>query len=136
MTGRFSTGPNGFHGSIRTDEGMVYVDPYSVGELNHYMVYYTADHRDERLNQKNLCGTDESLLSHTSNSDKWGTRSTGGKMELRKYRLALACTGEWGAIRGTKEKALADMVIFIERALIVFEGEIALTLELIAKMMI
>jgi len=133
VTARFSTGPNGFHGSIRTDEGMVYVDPYSVGELNHYMVYYTADHRDERLNQKNLCGTDESLLSHTSNSDKWGTRSTGGKMELRKYRLALACTGEWGAIRGTKEKALADMVIFIERALIVFEGEIALTVELIAK---
>jgi len=130
---RFSIGPNGFHGAIRTDEGMVYIDPYSAGDVNNYMVYYTSDHIDESLKDRALCGTDDSFQVHNTSKAKWGTRRLGDKMELRRYRLALACTGEWGAVRGTKEKALADMVAFVERANIVFETELGLTAVLIAK---
>jgi len=130
---RFSIGPNGFHGAIRTDEGMVYIDPYSAGDVNNYMAYYTSDHIDESLKDRALCGTDDSFQVHNTSKAKWGTRRLGDKMELRRYRLALACTGEWGAVRGTKEKALADMVAFVERANIVFETELGLTAVLIAK---
>jgi len=130
---RFSSGPNGFHGAIKTDEGMVYIDPYSAGDVHNYMVYYTNDHIDESLKDKTICGTDDSFQQHEPGKAKWGTRRLGDKMELRKYRLALACTGEWGAVRGSVEKALADMVAFVERANIVFETELGLTVVLIAK---
>jgi subtilisin-like proprotein convertase family protein len=133
VTARFSTGPNGFRGAIRAEEGLVYIDPYSAADTNHYIVYYTSDHADESLKDRVLCGTDESVETHKSGKAKWGTKRLDGKMELRKYRLALACTGEWGAVRVTKEKALADMVAFVERANIVFEAELGLTTVLIAK---
>ncbi|MFN8339188.1 MAG: zinc-dependent metalloprotease family protein [Saprospiraceae bacterium] len=55
------------------------------------------------------------------------------KMEMRTYRLALACTGEWGEVRGTKEKALADMVAFVEKTNLLFEAELAIRTILIEK---
>jgi subtilisin-like proprotein convertase family protein len=131
ITVRFSTGPNGFHAAVRTEEGMVYIDPYSKGNTEYYNVYYTNDHIDESLRNKVICGTDETTFENQK-LPKWGKRNfPDGKMELRKYRLALACTGEWGAVRGTTEKALSDMVTFVERANIVFEAELALTLVII-----
>ena len=134
VVARFSVGPNGFHAAIKTAEGLAYIDPYSTDSKSQYIVYYTFDDRkDDNFSTNLLCGTaDNSTPHHTS--AKWGTtRKLDGKMELRKYRLALGCTGEWGAVRGTKEKALADMVTFVERANIVFETELAITAVLIAR---
>jgi subtilisin-like proprotein convertase family protein len=130
VTTRFSTGPTGFHGAIRMPEGMAYIDPYSLQSRQNYIVYYTSDHQDPELIGREFCGTTSNVRFKPPVLSQ--TRST-AKMELRKYRLALACTGEWGAVRGTKEKALAEMVIFVERANIVFEAELAITAVLIAK---
>ncbi|MBC7884119.1 MAG: T9SS type A sorting domain-containing protein [Saprospiraceae bacterium] len=131
---RFGTGPNGFHASIKTPRGMAYIDPYSNRNQDDYISYYTADHLDNSLRDRVLCGTTEEFMLQ-SQRDRRGHshRNPDGMMELRKYRLALGCTGEWGAIRVTKEKALADMVTFVERANIVFETELSLTAVLIAK---
>lgn len=130
VTTRFSTGIIGFHAAVRDGDNMIYIDPYSTENYDYYNVYYTSDHVDESL-KNNICGTDEATISH-ANGPKWGTRSfKNGKMEMRKYRLALACTGEWGERRGTKEAALAEMATFIERANIVFEAELALRLVII-----
>ncbi len=132
-TVRFSIGPNGFHAAIREGENMTYIDPYSIGNQEYYNTYYTSDHVDESLKNKVICGTDDATFTH-KNAPKWGTRSFPDvKMDMRKYRLALACTGEWGNVRGTKEKALSDMVTFIERANVVFEAELAIKLEMIAN---
>ncbi len=133
VTARFSIGPNGFHGAVKSEEGMMYIDPYAVNDTENYIVYYTANHTDDSLKQKVLCGTDESTYTHTKDARKWGQRMPGSQIELRKYRLALGCTSEWGQVRGTKEKALADMVVFVERANVVFEAELAVTAILIAK---
>jgi subtilisin-like proprotein convertase family protein len=134
VVARFGIGPNGFHAVIKSDEGTVYVDPYSLRNQHHYMSYYTSDHIDNSLYDRVLCGTKDEV-AHDKKGPKWGTetRNRADKMELRLYRLALACTGEWGTVRGTKENALAEMVTFIDRANVIFETELALRLVLIAK---
>lgn len=130
---RFSTGPNGFHAAIRNGHDMIYIDPYSVSNNDFYTVYHTSDHFDESLRDRVLCGTEHEVVG-TQKGPKWGARYLfDERMDLRTYRLALACTGEWGQIRGTVEKALSDMVTFIERANVVFEAELALSLILIAN---
>ncbi|MCE2789781.1 MAG: M12 family metallo-peptidase, partial [Saprospiraceae bacterium] len=130
VTARFTSGPLGVHGAIRMPEGMVYIDPYSLTTNDHYIVYYTSKHRDPELAGRELCGTTADMRFRPNT--KLSGRSTTMR-ELRKYRLALGCTGEWGSVRGTKEKALAEMVTFVERANIIFEAELAITAVLIAK---
>jgi subtilisin-like proprotein convertase family protein len=133
ITARFTAGPLGFHAAIRTEEGMIYIDPYAPGETRHYISYYTADHKDPVLSHPQLCGTsDETMIREGATAARGGYRQRDFR-ELRRYRLALACTGEWGAVRGTREKALAEMVTFVERANIIFEAEIAATAVLIAR---
>ena len=134
VVARFGVGPNGFHAVIKSDAGTVYVDPYTLRNQHQYMSYYTADHIDETLYDKVLCGTTDEF-GHDNKGPKWGTesRNRADKMELRIYRLALACTGEWGAVRVTKENALAEMVTFIERANVIFESEVGLKLVLIGR---
>lgn len=98
------------------------------------MSYYTSDHIENNLYENVLCGTKDEI-PHDKKGPKWGTetRNRSDKMELRLYRLALACTGEWGTVRATKENALAEMVTFIDRANLTFESEVALRLMLIAR---
>jgi len=134
VTTRFMTGPNGFHAAIHTEEGMVYIDPYSSDDKQNYISYYTKDHNDPESQQGLLCGTDGSKMMKEMRP-KWGfaPRQAPEKMEFRIYRLALACTGEWGIGRKTVEGALAEMVVFVDRSNIIFEAEVALRLVLIAN---
>lgn len=134
VTARFGIGPNGFHAAIKSDNGTVYIDPYTLRNQHHYMSYYTSDHIENNLYENVLCGTKDEI-PHDKKGPKWGTetRNRADKMELRLYRLALACTGEWGTVRATKENALAEMVTFIDRANVIFESEVALRLMLIAR---
>ncbi len=134
VVARFGVGPNGFHAAIKSDDGTIYVDPYTLRNQQNYMSYFTSDHIDKTLSDKVLCGTTDEF-QHENKGPKWGTetRNRSGKMELRVFRLALACTGEWGSVRGSKESALAEMVTFIDRANLVFETEVALKLVLIGR---
>lgn len=131
---RFGVGPNGFHAAIKSDEGTVYVDPYTLRNQHQYMSYYTSDHVDQSLFDRVLCGTTDEV-PQDKKGPKWGTemRNRADKVELRIYRLALACTGEWGSVRGTVENALAEMVTFIDRANVIFESEVSLKLVLIGR---
>lgn len=60
-------------------------------------------------------------------------RSTDG--QLRRYRLALACSGEYAAFHGgTRPLAdLAAMVTTVNRISGVYEREFAVTMELVSK---
>ena len=134
VVARFGIGANGFHASILDHDGMVYVDPYSVGNTKNYISYYTKDHNDTSISDRPMCGSVDEAAHHLGiSSDELESRSIGDKIELRTYRLALACTGEWGVKRGSVEAALAEMVTFIERANIVFETEVALRVILIDR---
>ncbi|MBK9257394.1 MAG: T9SS type A sorting domain-containing protein [Saprospiraceae bacterium] len=128
---RLDYGPNGFHGAISTNDGLVYIDPYTLGNIDNYIVYYTKDHISDLYRDRILCGADHEEHMH---NDRRGTGSRSGeqeKMFLRVYRLAMACTGEWGSRRETVEKALADMVAMVNRANLIFEKELALRMVLV-----
>ncbi len=127
---RFGYGPNGFHASIRTNKGEVYVDQVSKSGGQYYVSYYVADHGEPRDEKITFCGTDHSEVNNVIR-DPIGSANRNIGVELHTYRLALACTGVWGRIRGTKEKALADMVISVNRLNQIYENEAGFRLILI-----
>lgn len=129
---RFDISIYGIRGSIRKYNDIYYIDPIGSTKST-YMLYHTADTKDNSFEGMPLCGTDEHNFVSERSIPK-GTRSfQKEKRELRTYRLALACTGEWGAVRGTKEKALADMVALVNRSNMIFEPELAIRMILIEE---
>ncbi|KXK38878.1 MAG: T9SS type A sorting domain-containing protein [Saprospiraceae bacterium] len=130
---RITIGQNSFHAAIRSTESMVYIDPYSHDTGKYFMVYNTKDYTEDFLKDKVICATDDDLLAkEAKNRSGLGSRNpTSGTLEFRKFRLALGCTGEWGQKRGTKEKIIEEMVIFVDRANVYFESEIAARMVLI-----
>ncbi|MBK9736698.1 MAG: hypothetical protein IPO92_17765 [Saprospiraceae bacterium] len=124
---RFSVSQSGFHGAIFALDGEKYIDPYSTLNSDDYIVYNVKDHIIEGFS--GVCGVTEQNTPKVS-SFKSGLRNT-GEVELRTFRLALACSGEWGARRGTVAKCLEDMNIIINRLNIIYERELAIKLVII-----
>lgn len=122
----------GFHAFIRAGENDCYIDPYSMQNSNDYLVYY----RNDFSTTKNFsCGFDD-LNSGQSSQRNMQTilpslnRSIG--TNLRTYRLALACTGEYAAYYGgTVSGALGGMVTSVNRVTGVYESEVDVRLVLI-----
>ncbi len=123
----------GFHAMILSPYGNVFIDPYrhSLTQATDYICYYkhhakafenfvcSFDDLDENAVQRNVV---------TVNPN----RTIGD--ELRDYRLALACTGEYAAFfGGTTAGALAGMVTSVNRVTGVYELELDIRLTLIAN---
>lgn len=130
-TARIDVGPYGLHGSISTPEGTIYLDPATRESKEYYFSYYVKDN-NEPTEEGFICGVSETAVHHSfERAEPVGSRS--GNVELHKYRMALSCTGEWGAVRGTKEKALADMVTAVNRLNEIYESSMATRFVLIAN---
>ena len=127
---RLDVGPYGFHAAIHSNEGVVYIDPYARGNKDQYLVYDVVDYVSQIDIDVPVCGAKDDLKNQHFD-DIIQTRSVEGEIPLRVYRLAIACTGEWGAVRGTPEKAMADMVTGVNRLNQIFENEIAIRVVLI-----
>lgn len=123
---RFALSINGFHGSIMSLSGETYIDPYSSENIQDYMVYDVKNHNPDTYKGVNLCGVEDESRPDIHHFNP--TLRNAEEVELRTYRLALACTGEWGRVtrRGTKEKCLADMNTMINRLNIIYEREMAI----------
>ena len=123
---RFALSINGFHGSIMSLSGENYIDPYSSENIQDYIVYDVKDHNSDTYKGVNLCGVEDESRPEIHHFNP--TLRNAEEVELRTYRLALACTGEWGRVtrRGTKEKCLADMNTMINRLNIIYEREMAI----------
>lgn len=128
---RFGTDKRGFHASIRTREGEIYVDQVSRTGGQHYVSYYVKDHGEPMDAHITSCGTDHASASGLR--EPIGPANRNDNVELHVYRFALACTGVWGRLRGTKEAALADMVISVNRLNQIYENEAAFRLVLIEE---
>lgn len=126
---RFDLGTYGFHASIRTLDGGIYIDPYVTGDTHNYIVYFTRDH-NEPNDLALSCGTKSERLIN-AHEDSGLALNRDEKIDLHTFAMALACTGEWGAVRGTIVAALADMNTTINRINLVFENEFASRLMLI-----
>ena len=124
----------GFHAMVFSTEGIYFVDPYVFGNTSEYITYYK---NDITILPSMTCGNDDESAELLQGEPALVTpqnysaqRSIG--MELRTYRLALACTGEYAQFfGGTVSGALAAMVTSINRCNGVYERELDLRFVLV-----
>ncbi len=128
---RFDITPQGFHAMILSPNGRVFVDPYSKGDRENYISYYSRDYVNpnktrecelialkDRVNEMNylLQNLESSLIGP----------------QLRTYRLALACTGEYATFHGgTVPLVRAAMVTSVNRVVGVYEKELGIRMVLV-----
>ncbi len=127
---RFDMTPLGFHASVYSAKrGTVVIDPYSSEDIVHYLVYYRMDNPQM---QDWECSTEFDL------KDKLDENSTPkiltDECNLRVYRLALACTGEFAqACGGTESLVMATFNTIMMHVNGIFEREVNVTMNLIAN---
>jgi Metallo-peptidase family M12B Reprolysin-like/Secretion system C-terminal sorting domain len=128
ITGRLDFTPLGFHAMIMNGDESYFIDPLTNKNSGLYQVYYKNDF-SKPLQDRMLCQSHEEATEEPITSNK-----TNGTIH-RKYRLALACTGDYAiAVAGanpTKSAVLAKMVTSVNRVSGIYEKELAVTLELI-----
>ncbi len=131
--GKLDITPSGFHAMIFSPkQSTVFIDPYTKGNTDDYVVYSRANLEG---NKEFECSVSE---MHIGESE---TESAGampfGSCELRTYRLALACTGEYANFHGSnnsnndKSFALAAQVTTMNRVNGIYERTLAITMEII-----
>lgn len=133
---RFDVSPAGLHAMILPLERSkaVYIDPYTKDNTADYICYDTRDYRmPEGKFMECLVSDDQTeVIQGPGVSDRAGTCGN-----LRTYRLALACTGEYanfhGATGTNKAPALAAMNTSMTRVNGVFELDAGLRMVLIAN---
>jgi len=120
----------GFHAMVRSvATGTYYIDPYSHGDRQNYVVYYRKD-RPIR-NEVFVCQTEDKELEEVSPTAALAEQ---GDCQLRRYDLALACTGEYAVYHGgTTVGAMSAMTTSMGRINGVFEAETGVTLMMIAN---
>jgi hypothetical protein len=129
---RFDIGPRGFHAQVLTINGSYYIDPYAVGNTTDYISYF----RKDLMNNNGIwtCDVpDYTPKPQGSNIIAAACRGT----ELRTYRLAVACTGEYaqapGINAGTNPAILhAAIVTSVNRVVGVYRTELSISMTLVA----
>lgn len=124
----------GFHGMVLDGNGDDYfIDPMN-NEPSSYIVYKKKNYSRSELDFECLMDGTEFVPEETEHRDK-----AADDKKLRKYRLALSCTAEYGNIfvpaTGTHEEKiaaiLAQMNITMTRVNGVYETDLAVTMEII-----
>ena len=129
----------GFHAMIRRISGDFFVDPYSRNSTAEYISYFVSDFKKDPKNQMKEDGIRNSLqLNKGAGNAHRGTNSLlCAGTELRKYRLALACTGEYaiaatGNSTPTTNEILSAVTTSINRVDGIYETELGIRMVLIA----
>ncbi len=135
-TVRFDITPTGFHAMIISAGPTIYIDPYSRGNTRHYISYFKQDlsyNASRHFEEIGIEDPNSEMATEISRLVANGTAHAIGE-QLRTYRLALACTGEYAAFHGgTKPLVLAAMVTAMNRVNGVYEREVAVRMVLIAN---
>ncbi len=124
----------GFHAMILSARhSTVFIDPYAVGETTHYISYYKKDfHRADAFDfscKAESLTTDEAFPTADPPLVQGLVQ---GDCSLRKYRLALACTGEYAQYHGgTKADVMAEYNVAMTRVNGIYERELTVTMELV-----
>ncbi len=128
----------GLHGMVRTVNGDFFIDPYGLQNITDYMTYYTSDFVKDPADVLPEVGVienpDKKKLSERASS---APPAVCVGNNLRRYRLAVACTGEYavastGSATPTVAQTLARIVTSINRVTGVYETEVAIRLVLVA----
>lgn len=121
---RFDWTYKGFHAMIMTPNGWTFIDPYHSNTNEEYITYYK---KDFVTNKSFQCEFDPEIHGVSFKEDpiiNLNTRNVGE--QLRTYRLALACTGEYAQFHGgTVNSVLSAMTTTMNRVNGVYENEVA-----------
>jgi hypothetical protein len=126
----------GFHAMVLSDsKGSVFIDPFQQLNTTDYIVYYKKD-----LKQKDPF-IEQGVIPSRHPSRPTAARPPAGPCmgaELRTYRLAVACTGEYaraatGLTNPTVSQTLAAIVTTVNRVDGIYEKELAISFELVAN---
>lgn len=127
----------GFHAMLRGTAGDVFIDPYCRFNNEDYNVYYFKDYHKDGSKILDEVGvlTDHQML--TSRYDINSTQATCVGTQLRTYRTAIACTGEYavaatGLASPTVAQTLACIVTTLNRVDGVYETDLAIKMVLVA----
>jgi Metallo-peptidase family M12B Reprolysin-like/Cadherin-like/Secretion system C-terminal sorting domain len=130
----------GFHAFINMGDGSaVVIEPTSKATKQDYMVYYLSDLKNTRSAFPNVkqCGV-ENQIDETTLEDHAIHLNTTPKfrgdepVQLRKYRMALATTGEYSKTYGTTvAEVLSHLVEVMSITNAVFERDLAIHFDLI-----
>lgn len=134
---KIDIGPYGFHAMVLSADGRYFIDPLSNATTTTYMSYYRKD-LPTWANTFN-CSTvsDEKFEAETkARLEAYYQRGGAAVVQLRTYRLALACTVEYssaatGSGNPTKEQVLAKMVTSMNRVNGVYETDVAVHMNLV-----
>ncbi len=129
---RFDMTPKGFHAFVRSgNHSDAFIDPYSTGDIEHYVAYYKKDFFKD---------TDWACSVDAVNDRKGkaptipGPDKMAGDCQLRTYRLALACTGEYATFHGgTVADAMAAINTTMTRVNGVTETDLTIHMSLVAN---
>ncbi len=135
-TMRMDLTPHGFHAIILSPHGDVYLDPYWRDEDTNYVSYFKKDFVADKPFRCLVESDKQSARKKTSSERAAPQRPTGAT--LKKYRLALACTGEY-AVRvcspnaPTVSATLAAMITSVNRCSAIYERELSIRFSLVAN---
>lgn len=133
----------GFHASIFSPLGDYFIDPYCLENLIDYQSYYTADFEKEEQNKIPETAEIEIKEHETeikSQQKSGAKRATSTPVcigdQLRSYRIAIACTGEYaiaatGSTTPTMAQTLSKIVTSLNRVDGVYEKEVAVRMVLV-----
>lgn len=126
LRAKIDFGPHGFHAMIIDPiSGTTFVNPYNLESS----VYYVFNKKDYPSPEIPFRCEFQDILPLSGNK-----KSLAGDCELREYRLALACTGEYATFHGgTVALALAAMNVSMNRVNGIFEADAGITMTLIAN---
>ncbi len=140
FSGRGSITQFGLHAMLLSAEGTYFIDPLSNLNDTDHQVYFKSDYtRSEALsfscevenNQDELPANSETYSDPEIKTYFMGQKRSAA-VNLRTYRLALACTGEYAQFHGGNvTSVMAQMVIAINRVNTVYENDLAIRLIII-----
>ncbi|MCC6370984.1 MAG: T9SS type A sorting domain-containing protein [Bacteroidia bacterium] len=146
-SGKLDWNEFGFHAMVLSPNGNFFIDPYCVGNINSYITYYTADFikaASDILPENGVEGTENGQKKPGANTAPTGLNNRPSVApaicvgaNLKKYRLAIACTGEYavaatGLSAPTVAQTLAKIVTTVNRVDGVYETEVSVRLELVS----
>lgn len=122
----------GFHAKVATPQGDFFIDPYARDHVTDYVVYHKRNYPRPDFE----CHVDENDPAYKE-ADNVPTQRMPGDCSLRRYRLAMATTGEYSNYHGAFDVSqeglvLSEVTTSINRVNDVYEQDITVRLMLIA----
>ncbi len=129
---RMDSSHKGLHVQIISWRGTLLIDPYSPGDREHAMVYHKRDAQRSTGSQHCLLTGDELPPDLPDFSRRGVAARLASGETLRRYRLAMAATGEYTQFHGgTVADGLAAIHTTMVRVNGIYERDLAVRMELI-----